>query len=406
MPDQGKKLKIVYLVARFHPFKGGAEQNCLQLAKRCAAEGHEVTVLTTNISPDGTLLPSEEEYLGIHIHRLRSWNKQINLGFYPALFPALMKINADIIHIENGPGILWHEFCLFWKRLFSRKKTTFIATPHGGFIATPETHTGLKQTIARLAKKIMGLYFKLLWPFLFDVIIAVNAKQIEWMTRDYWIPEKKITVLPNGIDASLIISKEDVVAKREALRDQPVVITAIGRMAKYKGFQYIIEALAKLKQENKLGQKFQLVVIGKPEGHHTELVKLIDKLGMTEVELLPSPSDEILRGILTKHSQINVLPSHFEATGIVLLDAMARGNAVISSDGNEAADLIVTNYENGFIFRSKDISDLADKLEILINDEDLRWKMIEHNLEKVKMFTWEEIFPIYMQLIHKSLKAK
>lgn len=399
MPDQTKKFKIVYLIARFHPFKGGAENYIWELAKLSAAQGHQVTVLTTNISPTGEVLPKEETISGINIRRFRTWNHQLNLGFYPGLLPALLKVHADAIHVGNGPGFLWHEFCLFWKRLFSRR-TVFMVSPHGRFLATPETHTGWKRAVSGVAKVLMYPYFRLLWPFLFDVVFADNPKQPQWLSQDYGM--RNIVMLPICISVEQLLTSTDIETKLQALKSQEVVISCIGRIAKYKGFQYVVQALSNLNKSEKLTAPFKLFIMGKPERYIENLRQLIANSGISDkIELIERPSDEVKNDILINKSQIHILPSHFEATGIVLLEAMAKGNAIITSDGNEAAEQLITNGENGFIFRNQDVDDLADKLTTIINDSDLRWQMVQRNLEKVKTFTWEAIFPNYINTIYQ-----
>lgn len=404
MGDQDGKLKIVYLVARFHPFKGGAENYIWELARLSAAQGHQVTVLTTNISPTGQLLPSNETIDGIHIRRFKAWNRQLNLGFYPGLFRGLLNTEADIVHVGNGPGFLWHEFCLFWKRIFSRR-TVFAASPHGRFLATPETHSGWKRLVARVAKLLMYPYFRIMWSFLFDIAFADNPKQPQWLKQEYGM--RNINMLPICISDKHLLSIEQVNAKFESLKSQEVVITCIGRIAKYKGFQYVVQALTKLNQTGRFPAPVKLIIMGKPEEYIGALRETIAQSGIPEhIEVLENPSDEVKNDTLTNRSQIHILPSHFEATGIVLLEAMAKGNAIMTSDGNEAAEQLITNGENGFIFANGNVDELADKLELLLGNNDLRWQMAQSNLEKVKAFTWEVVFPDYIATLNQSLNKK
>jgi glycosyltransferase involved in cell wall biosynthesis len=101
-----------------------------------------------------------------------------------------------------------------------------------------------------------------------------------------------------------------------------------------------------------------------------------------------------------------VLPSEWEATGIVLLEAMAKGNVIITSDGNEAARMVVEHRANGFIYKYGDVQSLAYALSQVVNDPKLRAKMIDLNIQKAKEFTWEAIFPKYLSVVEKTLKSK
>ncbi len=385
--------KLVFLVPRFYPFKGGAEQNAYQLAKRAAAEGYAVTVLTTDATPDGQPLAKTETNEGIHIIRLHRWNQQLNLGFYPGLFWKLLRTDADIIHVENGPGFIWQEYCLFWKKLVSRH-TKFIVTPHGPFLAA----TGISETkslLRGMLKKVMGVYFRILWPWLFDIVIQVNPKQSAWLTQDFRIPQSKIRLLPNGIDAKMIVPHKRV----SELAHHPVVITYVGRFEAYKGVQQLLQALAGLRKLLPQQPQFKLIAMGRGP-YLPQLQDLTHQLALDDiVEFIVNPTDNNRDTILYSRSQIHVLPSQWEATGIVLLEAMAKGNAIVTTTGNEAADLLITEGQNGYIYDYDNIEKLTTLLRIIISDDNLRQKMIDENLVKVRDYTWENIFPTYVSIL-------
>lgn len=386
------KIHIVYLCARFHPYKGGAEVNTYQLATRMAAAGHQVTVVTTDASPDGTNLPLNEVIEGVNVIRVHRWNQALNLGFYPRLLTVLLNLEVDVIHYENGPGFIWQEWCLIIKRVLS-PSTKFIATPHGGFLATNH-HQGIKRVIAQAGKFIGNFYFRFIWSWLFHRVIAVNPHQYHWMGRDLWINQSKIVVIPNGIPGDMIVGQKFPIDS-----SAPIFITTVGRMEKYKGAHHVISALAKIKD---VVPQFHYLIMGKADPHNTPFLRdLINELGMQEqIELIEAPSDQKRDQIMSEQSQISILFSEWEATGIVLLEAMAKGNVIITSDTNEAAPLLIDDGVNGYIVEYPDTHQLADRLRTLLENSELRYKMTQANLEKIRAFTWEQIFPDYLKLIH------
>jgi glycosyltransferase involved in cell wall biosynthesis len=388
------QIKLVYITPRFHPFKGGAEQNTYQLATRSAAAGYDVTVLTTDMAPDNNPLPKEEIHRGVKIVRLHRWNQQLNLGFYPALFWKLLKTNATVIHVGNGPGYMWQEICLIFKRIFSRK-TKFIITPHGPFLAA-RGRSSLKNHMRNFARFLMETYCKIIWPLLFDTVIQVNPKQAEWLRRDYNISARKLKLLPNGIDDRLIVPSKD----SSDLAGQPVVITYVGRLMLYKGVQQVIKALAEVREQiNDKGKLFKFIAMGKAvDLEKLENIRQHYKLEDV-VEFIEDPTDNQRDTILYSRSQIHILPSQWEATGIVLLEAMAKGNAIITTTGNEAAELLIDEGENGYIYEYDSIEKLSTVLRVLIQDANLRQRMIDLNLKKVKDFTWESIYPTYESIL-------
>lgn len=393
--NESSPLKIVYLIARFHPFKGGAEQNCYQLATRMAAAGHSVTVFTTDVSPDDTALPPEEIIEGVKVIRCHNVTGQLSLGFYPSLLPQLLSTPADIIHSENGPGIVWHEFCLWCKKLTS-PGTKFIVTPHGPFLATPGTHSGIKYVLAMTGKILMWPYLRLFWTNLFDLFIQVNPHQQQWLRQEYGVNPNKIALLPNAIDPSMLVDEKYF----DPTYEHKVVITYVGRFEKYKGIQNVMLALSKLISTGKIQpETVKFRVLGRG-AYYPDLQLIRSEYHLDNVvEFVLNPSDSHRDQILEHSSQIHILPSSREATGIALLEAMAKGNALITTHQNEAAEMIITEGENGFIYDWEDIERLCEILLALIADASLRQKMIAANILKARSMTWEQIFPAYVDMV-------
>ena len=88
-------------------------------------------------------------------------------------------------------------------------------------------------------------------------------------------------------------------------------------------------------------------------------------------------------------SEIFVLPSEWEAFGIVILEAMARGNAVISTK-TEGGEFLVRK-ENGFVYDFGDLKKLEENINILYKNKRLMDKMKKINVKKAREFLWENI---------------
>ncbi len=388
------KIKIGYVIQRFHPFKGGAEQNMYALAYRMGKQDHDVTVITTNVKFRNEKLPYHETYNGMKIVRNWSLNKQLYAGFYPGLLTYLLQNQFDVIH-ASGIGFAWREFCLIIKKIFSRGKTKFIVTPHGPFMAV-NYDTGLRS----IAKKSYTAILRLFIPWLYDVVIAVNPKQIEWMTKEYGINPEKIFIVPNGIDTNYIA--ENIY---EHSNEEKTVITYMNRHEWYKGIHNVVEAVKNIR-DNKLTEKrFEFWIMGRAGNYTPKLTEMVEEYNLKDyVKFVFSPSDEERDRIFYEESQINILPSNWEATGITLIEAMAKGNVIITTYQNEVAEIIIKEGENGYIYNYTDIDKLTEILVNLINDYELRQKIREKNLEEAKNFTWEAIFPEYLTLVENIIR--
>lgn len=379
------KINITYIAPRFRPFKGGGEENLYHMASRMALEGHNVKVFTTAIKFRDEVLPYREEIDGIKV--IRNWgaNSQLYAGFYPSLLPMIIRDKTSVIH-SSGIGFFWREFCLIIKKLVSRK-TKFIVTPHGPFMALND-----KKGIRGLAKKYGTIILRLYIGWLYDKFIAITPTQHEWMTKEYNIKKEKIVVLPNGISKDFIES-ETV----EHKSDDKIVITFVGRMEWYKGIQNVIKALGNIKKD--FGN-FEFVVMGRA-GKYAQTLKEIAFQNNLEkqVRFIFSPTDAERDKILYEESQITILPSKWEGTGISLIEGMGKGNAIISTNQNDALSMIIKPDLSGYSYDFANNLDLQKILLKLFTDYNLRQKIRAHNLEFAKTFTWESIFPKYMDLV-------
>lgn len=390
-------MDITFIIARFYPFLGGAEEYTFNLAKQALANGHTVRVLTTNVSPDKNVLKEEEIIDGIIVNRVNAWNSQLNLGFYPALLPKLWNLNTDIIHVTNGPGFFWRDFCLMFKRIKSfifREKIKFITTPHGPFLSTVNTHRGIKLFVAKVAKWALMPYFWLVWRNLFDVFFQVNKQQMRWMQSDYLINPSKIGYTPNGI------SSEDIPKTFPNKPISKVGITFVARWEFYKGVLDLIKLGKALKDKGLTDKDFEIKIMGRPGPAEQEMYSLVKDLQVENVvKLLPSPSNEERNRILANESHIHILPSEFEATGIALLWAMAFGNTIITTTQNESWSELINVGENGEVFNYQDVEALTQIVYKLIKNPKLLSGYQQAAFDRRYNFTWEKTYEEYSKYL-------
>ena len=103
-------------------------------------------------------------------------------------------------------------------------------------------------------------------------------------------------------------------------------------------------------------------------------------------------------------ADIFAFPSLLETFGMVQLEAMAAGTAVISTDAPGCKD-VINNEINGLQARAGDIDHFVYQLKRLLNDEYLREKLIKNALEFVEDYKWETIAKNYERLFLKFKKS-
>ena len=364
-------MKIGFLIEYFYPVRGGAENNCFYLARELA-KNHEVHVFTSD-RKDGKIFKKEETFEGIKIHRYRNWLRyKYYLTFTPG-FLDILNYDLNILHVHSL-GFLWHDLVVLLKKLSSRAK--IINTPHGPFMALPKYN--FLENLFRNAV----VFAELLFNHLYDAVIQVNPNQWKWMV-EYGISRNKVKYVPNGILGDLFrkIDSRSFV-KKYNLKNK-FVVSYIGRIQKYKGLDQIIKILPRL------DKRIVFLAMGKDAGDRKRLVELSKSLRVHDRVIFTGEisDNEKLSGL--DASEIFIMPSEWEAFGIVILEAMARGNAIVSTK-NEGAEFLVKK-ENGLLYDLGDLNSLEKYIKILFVDNKLRDRMKKSNLERAREFLWSDI---------------
>lgn len=391
-----KKLKIGYVIKYFHPIKGGAENYILNLALKTASDGHEVHVFTGDRKGAEKLTRGEVEYNGIKIHRYPLLFDLSNyLFFSPSLLMAIMKTDLDMIHV-SGFGFIWHDFVLILKKLKS-KKTKFICTPHGPFM-TLSSYNFLLRILKALYTQIQKVFLN----WLYDNVLGDNTFQWRWIIK-YGIDKRKIRLVPPGIRLKIvekkIAEKEKVEFRQKYDLKEAFVISYLGRISEYKGIQDVIRILPKL---TRIRPDIVFLIMGRDEGYVRTLKAQAERKRVLEYVRFITDISEEEKFTALEVSQIYIFPSEWEAFGIAMLEAMTRGNALISTK-TEGGNFLVSEGVNGYLYDFGDTKKLFDSLKNIAQNKGQIRKMQEENRKRAVEFSWERIYKKQYLPILKSL---
>lgn len=391
-----KKLRIGYIIKYFHPIKGGAESYMLNLALQAARDGHEVHVFTSDRKGKEVLKERDQNYKRIQIHRCKNWFDLTHyLSFSPSLLMKFLRANFDVVH-ASGFGFIWHDVILLLKKLASRG-TKFINTPHGPFMALNNYNPLLK-----LVKSSYTSIQRLFLDRLYDVVLADNTFQWQWIVT-YGIKREKIKFIPVGIPSHIIEKKvtfnqlKDFTQRNDI--QEKIVISYLGRIAEYKGIHYMLEILPKLVRRY---PNIVFLIMGRDDGYLRKLKAKSEKLKVRQYVRFIEDISEEEKLIALEKSDIFVFLSEWEAFGIVMVEAMSRGNAVISTK-TEGGKFLVMDGVNGFHIEFQDTRQLHEVMSKLLEDPELLTKMKRENREKAKRFIWNEIYKDYKMLLESLI---
>ncbi len=173
-------------------------------------------------------------------------------------------------------------------------------------------------------------------------------------------------------------------------------ILFIGNRGLYKNFDFFLHSIAPLLKKNK---NLFLVCAGGNSFTSKEL-EMINELKVADQIIQRNFKDNEL-GTYYKNAKCFVFPSEYEGFGIPVLESMACGCPVVLANHSSFPEVA---GEAGIYFELNKEVDLRNKIENLLNDNNLRTQFKIKGLKQVKKFSWEicaeRVFKIYQSLIN------
>jgi len=215
-----------------------------------------------------------------------------------------------------------------------------------------------------LIKVVDGFIYRMAYR-----VLAVSQEIKEIVLKTYGLKDHKVIVLKNGI-----IFKDSIVAPVE-LKNEFLVsknklkLLAVGRLVPLKGFDILVRAVAEVVNQ---GVHDLLVLVAGDGEERLRLEELILDLDLgSYIKLIGLRHDVIA---LMKSSDLFVMPSLYEGLSIAMIEAMACGLPIIASAAPGIKDFI-KNDQNGLLFPVQDHKALAQRILMLVNDEDMRTRL-------------------------------
>ncbi len=234
---------------------------------------------------------------------------------------------------------------------------------------------------------------------------SIQAKQPlwQWLTRRllYPIATKVVFVSESDYNYAKWLSNKtfiynplscDTIFCNNIAREK--VIVSIGAQSRWqvKGFDMLVRAWAKIAP---LHPSWKLQFIGETDDSHIK--QLSESLGIeNQVDFL-GWTDDIAAALQTK--SIYALSSRLEGFPNSLIEAMSQGCACVAFSCKTGPDEIITDGISGLLARNGDTDDIAAKLQLLIEDENLRKRLSVGATDEVKRFEMKKIMQQWDLLI-------
>ena len=368
-------------IAIFTPYNiflhGGVQEHVQYQANILRSRGHDVTILTPrprlkteSDAPEGT------KFLGVsaRIKTPSATSSDVSGSVDNELIDEVLEEDYDIIHA--------HEPLLpmAGKQLLMRanEKAIRVGTFHA---ALPG------NTLGKTLVNTYRTYSRTVMPHV-DVVTAVSPAAIGFIEN---YTDKEINYIPNGIHL-------DAFKPTHEDRDENMVLF-IGRLEKRKGARQAIKAFAVLKQSK---PKAKLVICG--DGPlRKSLQQYVRDNEIEDVEFKGYITEDEKISLLNKCAVYTSPALYGESFGIVLVEAMAMC-APIVCHFNEGYKWTMRDTGRLSLVDCKDPVEYADRLQLIMEDKDLRDVWQKWACEYVKQFDYVNIVDSYEKLYKKSLK--
>lgn len=353
-------MRIVLTAVRYPPAPGGAETHVRALAEGFAKRGHEVVVHTSDLFTEYPFVRRDDlppEMNGVQVVRHAAKRLANAWTTMPTLPRALREERADLFHAHS----YGYYHTVVTARSARQRAKPFVFTPHFHPPWSMEGGVG-RRVLRSVFDPTLGQYV----VSRADRLIGVSSGEIGVMQRHLRLPADRVRIIPNGFHAERFrpMPSGDAFRRGYALGHAPLVLFA-GRLASNKGLHILVPAFARVLKEH---PDARLVLAGEDQGWRARL----EALGVP-ITFTGHLSDEMYRSALAA-ADVLVLPSEWEAFGIVLAEAMACRTPCVATRVGGAPD-VVQDGVTGRLVEYGDEAALARTIAEILGNEGLRHRM-------------------------------
>jgi glycosyltransferase involved in cell wall biosynthesis len=368
-------MKIAIITFRFAA-PGGVETNVLEVGRRLRARGDRVEVFASELYDEGrwqrrTEFPAEVDGIPVHWFPVRArLLPGITMPLLLGLMDALAECAPDVIHAHS------HRYghVLEAAAVARRRRIPLVVSTH--YHPADRRESALKRGALRVQDVLFGVSA---YRIARDLVVETEHEAA--LVREF-APADRIRVVPPGIDLA-----EWSDPARDRVPDGAVpaeYLLFAGRIAPNKGLPFLLDALAALPPD----RRSPLVLMGPDWGERSSLEARARRLGIErDLVFLGHVGDTATYRGIVRGARALVLPSEYEAFGLVLLEAMAASTPIVATavggvpealDGGRAGRLVPYG----------DVPALAASLASVDRREPATAALVRAGSEWVRRFDW------------------
>lgn len=241
-------------------------------------------------------------------------------------------------------------------------------------------------------------------------IIASSTTDKDYLTTLYDCPVKKVEIISPGVDTTLFhrIDKSEA-AKKINEDPKKKIIMFVGRIEPLKGIDVLMYAL-KIYLHRNPASDLKLMIVGGGNGQAKTTNDELERLKLLQHTLHIHPSVEFISQrpqsdlpYYYNYADIVLMASHYESFGMTILEAMACGTSIITTDTSGISSIIDKELKNLIISANNPLL-LATQIESVLNDQEKHAELQKKVMEKVHTMTWSHVADKTLELYSSLLK--
>jgi len=361
--DGDKRIRILRVIARLNT--GGPATHVILLNSGLDRKRFISYLATGSVSKGEKDMTPDARRAGVEPFIIPELRREISLkddlkAFFK-IYRLMRDIKPDIVHTHTAKaGVLGRIAAMFVKAPIK------IHTFHGHIF---------HSYFGRLKSRIFLIIERILAHFT-SRIVVISEKQLGEIRDRYKIaPKERYSVIPLGLDLERFLApgRRDDSRKELSIKADTLLAGIVGRLVPVKNHRLFLEAAGRIRIDNP-GMKVKFLIVG--DGPlRNDLERYAAKLGIRDSVIFMGWRADLC--VVYKGLDVVCLTSLNEGTPISLIEAMASGRAVLSTDVGGVRDVVIHN-ETGLLSPSGDAESFSHNLSGLLRDERLRRRLGEN----------------------------
>ncbi len=251
-----------------------------------------------------------------------------------------------------------------------------------------------------------------------DKIIAVSEFTKEQLIERLRAKAKKIEVVYEGFNPEILNSNIEDPNKFKILNKYQLkpkkYLLFVGTVQPRKNLVRLVEGFSRLtwekntpfdspsliKEGDRGSFELKLVISGKLGWNYNEVLEAPERFGVADRVIFTKYVDDTEREILLKNALVYVQPSITEGFGLPVLEAMAAGIPVVSSEGGALKEVV---GRAGILFDPEDVNGIRKAMQLMVTSHTTRLKYINLGYKRIRDFSWDKAAEKTLKLLSSNL---